>query len=205
MCNQVLIETLYKELEFLRNKGLKIDEWFFKIIPTILIPFFILIGYSIIKAEYRIAICAIPPLSGIGILVIANLHNHYSYINSYSKYLTARINQLVGEDELQEYKYAQIYFTRYGSIVYLSFFIGIFILVLINALLLPMVIKLIDEYYLECKNAYRFYELLSNHYLRLVLLYWTIPASICAWIYNLISTRKKEKELVTKIKSLKNF
>jgi hypothetical protein len=197
--DKFLVELLYKELEQVRETAGKTSEWVFKTISIGAIPFFILIGYGVANPKYKIAFCAIPFLSIIGILLECILFTHYSFSSSYGKYLMWRINNLIGNKELYGHDYGRIFFGGNDSIsiVQWTLFISIVILLSINYFAYPIIEIVLYEYYSTYCGIYKHADFLYGYYWWLVVTFFVMIILPCLYFFS--SSNKKAEKLFNKL------
>ena len=173
------LDVLFRELNRVREKALKTDEWFFALLSVAIVPFLVLMGYCAVNPSYRILIASIPLISIVGILAVAILLNHYLYVGYYATYLEARVNDLLGKREIRDLQFAKVFYNSPSSIVTVSFATAFLSILLSNGLVVPLINHVRDGFLLA-------HPKLPGSYKWLLERYW--PLVISSWCLVLIST-----------------
>ena len=133
------VDALLMELEQVREKSRMIDEWFFKLLSIIVIPFFVLLAFAYANSPYRMAFLAVPFIGIIGIFVNSIFINHYMYCERYGAYLQKRINQLLKKKEIRRQCFADVFYNTKSSFSILAYVLVMLMFVALMIFLVPIV------------------------------------------------------------------
>ena len=147
MCDDKKIaDILHEEMNRVRDKSTHTDEWFYRMISVVIIPFFIIIGYSLIDIKYRIIALSLPFFSILGVLLTFMLLNHYAYVTNSCRLLEERLNFIVSGLDLRGEELSKIFYGGKLSIPKISFFVGFMFLVGVNIFAYPIIESVLQQH-----------------------------------------------------------
>jgi len=148
---KLLADMLFREFEFYRQDSQKTDELVFKLITVLVVPFLLLLGYTLFNPKFSAVVLIVPYVSLIGILILSSVFMRYAINDIYLKYLQKELNDMLGRRIFIGVDLAKMFYTKGFSIVKAGLTAVSFSVLVINLCLIPSIHReIVSEAFRQC-------------------------------------------------------